>query len=396
MAKQRSRSAEATIRGFMYQFDATILKILEAKTKESIVVEGIEDVDVLGADRVEAIQCKYYEGTSLTNAVLREIVKPMLRHFKTEVRGISYFIYGHFKSTHDFPLDDPAKFKSEVLAYTKKDVAGNVADDLEITTSKLGEFLKCLNFEYTGSFDEHQAKVATQLEDVLNCSADEISCLYYPNAMSVVESLAVQSNDANRIITKKKFLQRINVKKILYSRWCLEEEGREKFFKKVKKQHFSPLNVLPLNRFLIIEVSDQTKLSDLKSVLLRVGKSLSTASKGRRTRDRFAPFVCIRNLAGSDFVSLKNKLYGEGHRFVDGFPFRDASFQFCDLLLPQTEENKLAFRFVDEELLDDAIGRVTGTKEVYEFFHSQPMKEREDVKHIQIPMKEVNDIGLIV
>jgi hypothetical protein len=48
MAEQRSRSAEATIRGFMYQFDAAILKILDAKQTDKIVVEGIEDVDVRG------------------------------------------------------------------------------------------------------------------------------------------------------------------------------------------------------------------------------------------------------------------------------------------------------------------------------------------------------------
>ena len=396
MAGKRSRSAEATIRGFIYQFDATILKILKANAGDSIVVEGIEDVDLYNANRVDAVQCKYYEGTSLTNAELRKIVEPMLEHFKTETRKINYSIYGYFKSTKKFPLDDPAKFKSEVLAYKKEKITYNVADDFGITLEVLTEFLKCLKFEYTGMFDEHQGKVAGQLKDTLRCSVDEVDCLYYPNAMSVIESLAVQPIKANRTITKTEFLQRISVKKILYSRWFLEEKGREKFCKKIKKQHFSSFNVLPYDRFFIIEISDGIKISDLKSVLLKIGKNMSTVSKSKRTKDRFAPFVCIRNLADSEYSSLKNQLYAEGHRFVDGFPFEGANFQFCNLALPQTEENKLTFRFVKEDMLDAVIAKTTGTKEVYEFFHSRPTNERENVKHIQIPVKEVNDISLIV
>jgi hypothetical protein len=355
-----------------------------------------EDVDVLGVGVVQAVQCKYYEGTALTNAELRKIVKPMLQHFKDEKRKISYFIYGYFKTTKAFPMDDPATFKSEVLAYKKRKIAGNVADDLGLTTAQVGEFLKCLKFEYTGSFDEHRSKVADRLQDAMSCSADEIDALYYPNAMSVVEYLAIQSDERARCITKKELLRRINVKNVLYSRWYLEEEGREKFIRRIKRKYFSTLNTLPYERFIIVETTENTTLSDLKSVLLRVGRNLSTASKSKRTKDRFAPFVCMRGLDDADYVSLKNELYAEGHRFVDGFPFKEATFHSCNLTLPQTEENKIAFRLVTEDMLDDVISQVTGTKEMYEFFHSNPMKERGDVRHIQIPMKEVSDISQIV
>jgi len=396
MSKQRSRSAEATIRGFIYQFDATILKILEATASYRIVIEGIEDVDVLGDYDVQAVQCKYYEGTPLTNSVLREIVKPMLEHFKSEKRKIKYFIYGYFKSTKEFPLDDPTKFKSEVLAYKQKGVSHNVADDLDIAIPKLSKFLECLNLEYTSAFTEHQTKVKTLLKSTLSCSEDEIDSLYYPKAMSVVERLAVQPDAEKRIITKSKFLQNINVKNALYSRWYLENEGAEKFCRKIRRQYFSHLNVMPHERFLIIEVSDKAKLPDLKSVLIHIGNKLSTASKGKRTTDRFAPFICVRSLAGADFVKLKNDLYAEGHYFVDGYPYKDAVFHYSALVLPQTEENKIVFRLITEDVLDDVISRVTGTKEVFEFYHSSPMNERDDVKHIQVPVKSVNDISLIV
>ena len=86
----KSRSAEATIKGFIYQFDASIRHILEAGPNDQITIEGIEDVDVSDGVSVKAIQCKYYEGTKLTNSVLRDIVEPMLKgHFqKLPFRGL--------------------------------------------------------------------------------------------------------------------------------------------------------------------------------------------------------------------------------------------------------------------------------------------------------------------
>jgi len=396
MAKKRSRSAEATIRGFMYQFDATILKILNIKSDEKVVVEGIEDVDVLGAGGVQAVQCKYYEGTALTNSELRKIVAPMLEHFKKETRKISYHIYGYFKSINSFPLRDAAEFKTDILAYKKKGVVGNIADDLEISELELTRFLKCLKFECTSSFAEHQAKVSSQLEKELRCTASEVDALYYPNAMSVVENLAVQSTETKRTITKKTFIKRINVKNILFSRWCLEEQGRKNFCKKIHKQYFSKLNISPYARFFIIEVMDNIKVVDLKMMVLEIGNKWSTASKGKRTKDRCAPYICLRNSPESDLTLLKNQLYIEGHRFVDGFPFKGANFQMENLTERQTLENKYAFRFVDEPLLDEVVDKVAGTKEIYEFYRSFPTKEREDIKHVRIPIGEINDIGQMV
>ena len=40
------REATATIRGYSYQFDATILHILSLRGNETLVVEGIEDFDI--------------------------------------------------------------------------------------------------------------------------------------------------------------------------------------------------------------------------------------------------------------------------------------------------------------------------------------------------------------
>ena len=45
-----NRSATATIKGYFYQFDQTIVRLLEATKHGSITVEGVEDIDLDDGD----------------------------------------------------------------------------------------------------------------------------------------------------------------------------------------------------------------------------------------------------------------------------------------------------------------------------------------------------------
>ena len=44
------RSAIDTIVGYFYQFDKTILDILNSDNEQTIVFEGIEDIDLISPD----------------------------------------------------------------------------------------------------------------------------------------------------------------------------------------------------------------------------------------------------------------------------------------------------------------------------------------------------------
>ncbi len=56
------RSAVSTISGYFYQFDRSILSILElCGANDTVAIECIEDIDVHTATETTAVQCKYYE-----------------------------------------------------------------------------------------------------------------------------------------------------------------------------------------------------------------------------------------------------------------------------------------------------------------------------------------------
>ena len=76
-----TRSAEATIKGYYYQFDTSILKLLElANDDDEITIEGIEDIDINSTDET-TIQCKYLSKPNFINSAVREPISLMLDHF---------------------------------------------------------------------------------------------------------------------------------------------------------------------------------------------------------------------------------------------------------------------------------------------------------------------------
>ena len=61
----RGRDAVSTIKGYYYQFDHYILQLLSLQNdSDSVRIEGIEDVDIILKDTINAVQCKYYDETS--------------------------------------------------------------------------------------------------------------------------------------------------------------------------------------------------------------------------------------------------------------------------------------------------------------------------------------------
>ncbi|MFK7782222.1 hypothetical protein [Psychroserpens sp.] len=99
-----TRSAVDTIKGYYYyQFDLTVLKLLQAKTANNeITIENTEDVDIHTATESTAVQCKYYAKTEYNHSVIAKTIRQMLTHFsdlkKSNGTFIKYNLYGHYKT----------------------------------------------------------------------------------------------------------------------------------------------------------------------------------------------------------------------------------------------------------------------------------------------------------
>ena len=67
------RTAIASIKGYFYQFDYSMLCALELKEDTvQLTVESIEDVEITDFHSKTTIQCKYYAGTDYNHSIISE------------------------------------------------------------------------------------------------------------------------------------------------------------------------------------------------------------------------------------------------------------------------------------------------------------------------------------
>jgi len=247
-----NRSANATIKGYFYQFDHTILKILRASSSNaSVVIEGIEDIDLTDGSDAVLVQCKYYEGTEYNHSVIKEAVIQMLRHYHKaglfEKQQLRYRVFGHYKKGRDklkqpFSLDF---LKEHFLTYTESDKDKKKTKQLEherlkLSDAQLKHFQSLLEINIDApSYEEQQSQITTTLKtQITNCSQEDAEVFYYPNSINVIQKLAVMQDVKDRKITKAQFLTNINRKEIIFSRWLHQKFGDEHYSKSIKRRHF--------------------------------------------------------------------------------------------------------------------------------------------------------------
>ena len=148
------RTATDTIRGYFYQFDLAILKLLQLEDDtHEITVEGIEDVDVKNATEEIAIQCKYHSKTEYNHSAIAKPIRFMLTHFRQVLNGkekkIKYLYFGHFKSGHErFPSSITLDFlKSNLLTHKKDKVEYKHYEDLKLSDEELISFIETLEIK---------------------------------------------------------------------------------------------------------------------------------------------------------------------------------------------------------------------------------------------------------
>jgi len=212
----RPRSAAATIAGYLYQFDKTIIQLLGADENQEISIEGIEDIDIESPNEIKnAIQVKYHAGKDYNLSAIAKPVRQMLQHFKRVQQGeeyaTKYTLYAHFRSnTDNLKVDGNGKLipqsenettldflKKELLTTSSKKKCKkeywkadpNLDDDIELDDNQLNEFIEQLSINIKAKNIEEQLEtvLTTLVEKIDNCrDTKEAEEFYYNNALKVV------------------------------------------------------------------------------------------------------------------------------------------------------------------------------------------------------------------
>lgn len=404
--RKLNRNAIDTIKGYFYQFDYTIKKLLELnEDNETVVIERIEDVDIKTAIDETAVQCKYYSKTEYNHSIIAKPIRLMLSHFmrlkQSGLRPVNYMLYGYYNGGQDkltlpLPLID---LKYNFLTYTKEKTKHYHHSELGATDNELKEFISLLTIDINAQEYEIQLNnIFTRLKKEFICSDFEAEHYFYNNALKVIKQMSVEADVSRRTISKKDFLFQINTKSILFNQWFIEYKGLKNYFKELKKEFFTNLNSSPFDRFFLIEI-DKGKYSrsELKEVIFLVSEKWSKLS--RREPNPFCPFIFIYGIDENELSKLKAELTSENFSFIDGYDFYGATFNVKSIHRQPNYSNGIAIKFINKlELLNTIISESSLTKEIYQFYLKSPFysNDLKSLKHVKIQIRELKNIKEVI
>jgi len=312
-----TRTADYTIQGFLYQFNKTIIEILQTSDDAQITVEGIiEDIDIKDTSGIKAIQCKYHE--SQNNFSLSSVYKPilqMMNHFYDNKHlDIKYILYAFFPNETYLGLPHPID-------------SGQMSAVLETQNKNLKQYAEALSkhIDIDEFLDRFSLIFGKPLDGLVNdvCMGlkangipeDDIEILAYPNAIQAIANLSIKHDEQSRKITKSQLLSNLQqIRKTAISRWTLSLKSYKQIIKARKKQLKPNLDKNARSRYFIIS---QSSIEDFNSgIVVFISDYLDKYHF--KTAHIRTPLLCL-DCSEDDFGNIRLRLHHKGIIAADGF-----------------------------------------------------------------------------
>lgn len=310
------RSADYTIKGFLYQFNKTLLEILDSQDDSIINVEGIvEDIEIVTPDAITAIQCKYHEASkAFTPSGIYEPLLQMMRHFhENPGANIRYILFAHYPSAQEIsqPEIDRIFFQS-ALESTNEKLKKYVA--ILHNNIDLDKFIARFAMEFGPSFDE----IVTQVNATLTTNGipeSDVDTLGYPNAINMIAGISIKHDPKERRITKRQLLERLkSIRKTAISRWTMALRTRKQLLDARRKQIKTHLDMNSRLRYFVI---DSRSLDDYdEEIVLFVSDYLNKYHF--KPAHISTPVFCLCTTE-ENFLDVQYRLYQKGIVSESGF-----------------------------------------------------------------------------
>lgn len=266
-----ARSAEYSIKGYLYQFLRYLSEILAAEPGTKVTIEGaIEDIDVEAPGFTTAVQCKYHE--SIDKFSLSKIYKPillMLEHFShnsSAAPEIRYRLFCHFpdqNGTRELSKDELKSVlatKAEAMQKIIKRIASGVDHDVFLT-------------RFTIEFGETSADLQKSVLATLGTkgfSAEDVDAIIFPNAIQRIVDTATQSAITDRTVDPATFLKALrDVRRVTFTRWTRALDSRAKIAKRLREDLAPSLAHNVRRRTFVIDPTMIDKFDDTIVVFIK-------------------------------------------------------------------------------------------------------------------------------
>ena len=368
------------LKGFMYQIHKLILEILD-NPKKAVSFERDQDIDY---DDV-VIQVKHHESTKYALSRVRAPIAQLLEWFESDPRK-KYQLYAHFKGK---------TVGAQKLSLGELDkILGK--NNYPVGLKK--NFVSNLTIHFAEKFDEHFGIVVKRIKADFACKSDEEAIVAYGGIFDHLTRKLTENTKTKMGTSNRAELTRVvqGARKCNFYSAYREFLSDDKYFRLIKKKHFSWQNINDNERFVVIETHGNETVEQMKTAILIVMKKFYRPQK--RIIKSGAPFIYMINVEADKLKRVKSLLHSEGYVMRDGYDFLDADFSTKLLKERSTKGNKIALKFLNTE---DDFRRMFAegldkTKEVYQFFLSEPLEVGSEDKNVKIHIRDLSDVESIL
>lgn len=379
LTKQDKDGGYYAIKGFLYQFDQTLIKMF-SNPNTRINFECQQDIDY--EDFI--IQIKHKETANFTFSSIRPAVRQLIDLFQIKPDK-KYRLYCHFKDI--IPAEEEEHLVRKFTLSELEKILANESDkyDEDIKNAFNKNFELLFLHDYNKSFN----LLIELLKTHYNIKNDEIAIYYHAICQTELSRLSIKSRSQRSLSTSDLDKKIINNNEIIFLEGYQNHLSQEKYFKLLKSKYFTHTKsfVAPYERVFIIDHTVNTAYETLIEIIYKISSKFFRPSKSP------APFICIRNFSKDALNSLKRSLLDQQFYFNDGTFFDGDRFRIEELCKKQ--DPQIGIRFIDEHELSHLNGQLN-LVETYEFFTDQVIHIPYQSKHISISIKDTLNILNII
>lgn len=332
------RTATATIEGFNYQYNKSILEILNAKKGTKVMLEGlIEDIDIVDGDIITAIQCKYYESQKriTPSSIAKAVFDMLVTHI--EKPNINFKLYIHIdgeSEEKEVPFDveflneilktndknnikkyfpNIYKFPEEIaILFNKRKLEEKDVEKIKDYIQEKGDTILLFNKqEFINKFTLISALKNSDLKnEIIDIIIDagnepiEVVNIIYPNFFQKVAEISSYDNPEKRNIIAEHFKQEIyNTKELIYTKWLAKLYDKEKYKKTLEKRLKDRLKNNSSFRVITINVSNYSEFEIAVFINEYINKFC------QKPKLNYMPLFMIRDDSEDKFLAVQTLLY---------------------------------------------------------------------------------------
>lgn len=373
------------IKGFLYQFDKTMIELLRNEDTVEIHIEDIQDINYENY----VIQVKHKETATFTNSKIREPIIQLLELYK-EDRNKKFCLHGYFmnEQSHEMKFLKIEQL-NEVLKYRdeKKTKELEIKFPEDIRNGFIENFILYFGEDLENQFKYLLDEVKNQFE--LKNIDDAI--IYHSIIREKLFQLAIEANKRDRIITKKQLKEYVNrCNKNIFYGYYDQIIGREKYIKLVKNKYFKikSANINNFERLFAIDCNHCNNETAIRKIIDNISNKYYKKSKSP------APYISFRGIDEEVLTNVKREMYDDNIKFSDGTYFNGDRFRINDLK-NDGDKNGVRVKIIKDEKIDELLNTIT-IKEYYNLFFDTPLKLNLKSQEIAVQINDIEEIIEII